>query len=78
METLFDKKIVCHYENLNFYVNHDLVVDKLNRVCGFGQSKWLGVYLEENAVIRKQAVNDFEKKIYKLMSNAVSAKRWKF
>ena len=62
VEILSDEKnYVCHYENLKFYVNHGLVVDKLHRVCEFEQRKWLGVYKEKNTVIRKQAVNDFEK-----------------
>ena len=62
VETLLDKKnYVCHYENLKFYLKHGLVVDKLHRVCEFEQSKWLGVYIEKNTVMRKQAKNDFEK-----------------
>ena len=47
-----------------------MAVDKLHRVCEFEQSKWLGVYLEKNTVMRKQALNDFEKTFYKLVSNA--------
>ena len=41
-------------------MEHGLVVDKLHRVCEFKQSKWLGVYIEKNTVMRKQAKNDFE------------------
>ena len=75
IETLFDKKnYVCHYENLKFYVKHGLVVDRLHRVCEFKQSKWLGVYIEKNTVMRKQADNDFEKAFFKLMSNACFGK----
>ena len=74
VETLFDEKIMCHYENLKFYVNHGLVVDKLHRVCELEQSKWLGVYIEKNTVMRKQAVNEFEKNFYQLMSNACFGK----
>ena len=40
-------------EILKFYVKHGLVVDKLHRVCEFEQSKWLGVYIEKNTVMRK-------------------------
>ena len=75
IETLFDKKnYVCHYENLKFYVKHGLVVEKLHRVCEFNQSKWLGVYIEKNTIMRKQAENDFEKNFFKLMSNACFGK----
>ena len=71
IETLLDKKnYVCHYGNLKVYVKHCRVVDRLHRVCEFKQSKWLGVYIEKNTVLRKQADNDFEKAFFKLMSNA--------
>ena len=36
-------------------------MEKLHRVCEFSQSKWLGVYIEKNTIMRKQAENDFEK-----------------
>ena len=53
IETLFDKKnYVCHYEISKFHVKHSLVVDRLHRVCEFKQSKWLGVYIEKNTVMR--------------------------
>ena len=75
VETLFDKQnCVCHYENLKFHVKHGLVVEKLHRVCEFSQSKWLGVYIEKNTSMCKQAENDFKKFFFKLMSNACSGK----
>ena len=40
----------------------------------FRQSKWLGDFMSGNTVMRKQAVNDFEKNFYKLMSNACFSK----
>ena len=65
---------MCHYENLKFYVNHGLAVDILHRVCEFEQSKWLGVFIEKNTLMRQQAVNHFERNFYKLMSNACFGK----
>ena len=71
IETLFDKNnYVCHYRNLKFYLKHGLNVKLLHRVIQFRQKKWLGDYISKNTVMRKQAVNDFEKNFYKLMSNA--------
>ena len=39
-------------------------MEKLHRVCEFSQSKWLVVYIEKNTIMRKQAENDFEIKIF--------------
>ena len=75
IETLFDKNnYVSHYRNLKFYLKHGLKVKRLHRVIQFRQSKWLGEYISKNTVMRKQAVNDFEKNFYKLMSNACFGK----
>ena len=51
-----------------------MILEKFHRVCEFQQSKWLGVYIEKNTGIGKQATNDFEKNFYKLMSNACFGK----
>lgn len=75
IETLFDKNnYVCHYRNLKFYVKHGLKVKRLHRVIQFKQSRWLGDYISKNTIMRKQAINDFEKNFYKLMSNACFGK----
>ena len=71
---LVKKNYVCHYENLKFYIKHGLIVEKLHRVCEFQQSKWLGVYIEKNTVMRKPPTDVFEKNFYKLMSNACFGK----
>ena len=55
-------------------MKHGLIVDKLHSMWEFEQSRWLGVYIEKNTVMRKQAKNDFEKNFYKLMSNACFGK----
>ena len=75
IETLLDKKnYVCHYENLKLFIKHGLTVENLHRVCEFQQSQWIGVYIEKKNCMWKQATNDFEKKIYKLMTNACFGK----
>ena len=75
VETFLDKnRYVCHYRNLKLHVNQGLKVRKLHRVIHIRQSKWLGDYISKNTIKRKQATNDFEKKFYKLMSNACFGK----
>ena len=65
---------MCHFRNLQFYHQQGLKVDKLHRVLQFKQSNWLGTYINKNTVMRKQATNKIEKKIYKLMSTACFGK----
>ena len=75
METLFDKRLyVCHFRDLHFYHQQGLKVEKLHRALQFKQSNWLGTYLSKNTVMRKQAINEFEKNFYKLTSNACFGK----
>ena len=75
VKTLLDKnRYVCHYRNLKFYVNQGLKVRKVHHVIQFRQSNWLGDYISENTIMRRQATNDFEKNFYKLISNACFGK----
>ena len=55
------KKLRLSLRKFEISVTHGLVVENLHRVCESSQSKWLGVYIEKNTIMRKQARNDFEK-----------------
>lgn len=73
--TLFDKtKYVIHYTMLKFVLQQGLVLKKIHRALKFNQSKWLKPYIALNTDQRTIATNDFEKNLYKLMSNAVYGK----
>ena len=75
VETLFDKlNNVCHFRNLQSYVQQGLELKALHKVMQFKQSSWLEKYLSKGTSMRKCATSDFEKNFYKLMSNACFGK----
>ena len=59
------KKYLIHYRMLNFYVRHGMVVEKIQEIISFKQSKWLEKFISFNTQKRKTSKNDFEKDFYK-------------
>ena len=73
--SLYDKKdYVVHIRSLKQALNHRIILKKVHRVTQFNQKAWLKAYIDVNAELRKQAKNDFEEDIFKLMNNAVFGK----
>ena len=64
------KNYLIHYRMLKFYVRHGMIVDKIQIIISFRQSRWLEKYINFNAQKRNKAVNDFGKDFYKLLNNA--------
>ena len=72
---LFDKKkYVTHINSLRQALNHGLKLKKINRIIEFNQEAWLKPYIDINTELRKDAKNDFEKALFKLMNNSVFGK----
>ncbi len=71
---LIKKSCLIRFRMLKVYVRHGMVIDKVYEIISFKQSKWLEEYLNFNTQKRNQAVNDFEKKFYKLLKNAFFGK----
>ena len=77
-------KLVCTTQNKENYVghiralkqalNHGLKLTKLHRIIQFDQEAWLKLYIDMNTDLRKDAKNDFEKDVFKLMNNSVFGK----
>ena len=72
---LYDKKkYVLYLRNLQLYTQLGLKVKKIHRVLAFDQKSYLAPYILFNTEKRMQARSDFEKDLYKLLSNAVYGK----
>ena len=72
---LFNKKeYVAHINTLKQALNHGLKFKKIHRVIEFNQETWLKPYIDMNTKLRKEAKNDCEKDLFKLMNNSVFGK----
>lgn len=65
---------VLHYSNLKMVLSHGLKLVGVKKVLKFNQSQWLKPYIDLNTRERTLAANEFEKELYKLMSNAIYGK----
>ena len=63
-----------HVLALKKALNHGLKLKKIHSVISFRQEYWLKPYIDMNAELRKNAKNDFEKDLFKLMNNSVFGK----
>ena len=64
------KKYVLHYKNLKLYLKLGLKLKRLNKILEFRQDDFLKKYIEACTLRRQQALNKFEKELYKLLCNA--------
>ena len=67
-------KYVCDVRNLQFYLEHGAVLKKVHRVLTFQQSSWIEPFITRNAELRSTAVDEFERDLFKLLSNAFFGK----
>ena len=65
---LYDKeKYVVHIKSLKQALNHGLKFKNIHRIVEFNQEAWLKPYNDMNTELRKDAKNDFEKDLFKLI-----------
>ena len=65
---------VIYIRNLKQALNYGLVFKKVHRVIEFNQKFVLKQYIGVNCELRKEAKNDFEKDLFKLVNTSVFAK----
>ena len=63
-----------HYRNLQLYLSLDMRLTKIHRALRFRQSTWMAPYIRMKTEFRKQATSDFERDLYKLLTNSVVGK----
>jgi hypothetical protein len=71
----FDKsQQLVHYQNLQFYLEHGLVLTKVHRAIRFKQSRWLKPYVQANTDLRAKSNDPVETKLRKDMNNSIYGK----
>ena len=71
------KRYVVHIRALKQALNHGLILKKVHILIQFDQKAWLKPYIDMNIKLRKEAKNEIEKDLFKLMSDVVFGKRMK-
>ena len=65
---------VVHYRNLKYYLSQGLIFKKVHKILEFKQSAWMKPYIDFNTQKRKEATNEADKNLFKLLNNAVYGK----
>ena len=68
------EKYVIHYKNLQLYLSFGMKLNKVHRILKFKQCDWLKKFVDFSTDKRKNASNNFEKDLFKLMINSVFGK----
>ena len=68
------KNYVVHYRHLKYYISQGLILKKVQKILKFKQSPWMKPYIDFNTQKRKEANNEADKNLFKLLNNAVYCK----
>ena len=68
------KNYAVHHRNLQYYLSQGLMLKKIHRILEFEQSDWMKPYIDFNTQKRKEATNEADKNLFKLLNNAVYGK----
>ena len=68
------KNYGVHYRNLQYYLSQGLIFKKVHRILELKQSDWMKPDIDFNTQKRKEATNEADKNLFKLLNNAVYGK----
>ena len=68
------KNYVIRYRNLQYYLSQVWILKKVHKILEFKQSVWMKPYIDFNTERRKEATNEADKNLFKLLNNAVYGK----
>ena len=68
------KNYVVHYRDLKYYLLQGLILKKVHKIPELKQSDWMKPYIDFNTQKRKEATNEADKNLFKLLNNAVYGK----
>ena len=74
LDLLPKKNYKIYYKNLEYYMKLGIKVTKIHKILTFDEKPFLKDYIDLNTNLRKKAINDLEKDLFKLMNNAIFGK----
>ena len=77
LDLLPKKNYKIYYKNLEYYMKLGVKITKVHKILTFDEKPFLKDYIDLNTNLRKKAINDLEKDLFKLMNNAIFGKSWK-
>ena len=60
-----------HCRNLKHYLSKGWILTKVPKILEFKQSAWMKSYIDFDTERRKEAINEVDKNLFKLLNNAV-------
>ena len=74
LDLLPKKNYKIYYKNLEYYMKLGIKITKIHKILIFNEKTFLKDYIDLNTNLRKEAINDLEKDLFKLMNNAIFGK----
>ena len=74
LDLLAKKNYKIYYKNLQYYMKLGIKITKIHKILTFDEKPFLKEYIDLNTNLRKEAKNDLEKDLFKLMNNAIFGK----